>query len=205
MFGSQVGMQIAAHRGVARCERLDPRLGNALDLRLVAEVDDLVLQRLRFCGAGARSRSGARRFVVVVASTSSQSDREKIVSPHAPDHLLALALAGAIGFAGNEIAAQLRLPAGREMNSPALIADGYHARTDGVVSLGVMLTAALVALGAPIADPIIAIVITGVILRITCDPWLWRLVGSREILRGRCRRRTSRSCGAISKRGTDAT
>jgi cation diffusion facilitator family transporter len=97
---------------------------------------------------------------------------EKIISPHAPDHLLALALAGAIGFAGNEIAAQVRLRAGRGMNSPALITDGYHARTDGLVSLGVMSTAALVALGAPIADPIIAIVITGVILRITWESWL---------------------------------
>jgi cation diffusion facilitator family transporter len=97
---------------------------------------------------------------------------EKIVSPHAPQHLLALAIAGAVGFAGNEIAAQIRLGAGRRLSSPALVADGYHARTDGFVSLGVMLSAALVALGLPIADPIIAIVITGVILYITWQSWL---------------------------------
>jgi cation diffusion facilitator family transporter len=97
---------------------------------------------------------------------------EKIISPRAPDHLLALGLAGAIGFLGNEIAAQVRLRAGRRLDSPALVADGYHARTDGFVSLSVMLTAALVALGLPLADPIIAIVITGVILHITWQSWI---------------------------------
>ena len=96
---------------------------------------------------------------------------EKIISPQAPDHLLALALAGVVGFAGNEIAAQVRLGAGRRLDSAALVADGYHARTDGFVSLGVMLSAGLVAIGLPLADPIIAIVITGVILRITWQSW----------------------------------
>lgn len=96
---------------------------------------------------------------------------EKIISPDAPDNLAALAIAGAVGFVGNEIAAQVRLRAGRRLDSPALVADGYHARTDGFVSLGVMLSAALVALGVPLADPIIAIVITGVILRITWQSW----------------------------------
>ena len=97
---------------------------------------------------------------------------EKLVNPHAPDHLLALGLAGAIGFAGNELAAQVRLAAGRRLDSPALVADGYHARTDGFVSLGVMLSAALVALGLPLADPAIAIAITVIILRITWQSWL---------------------------------
>ena len=97
---------------------------------------------------------------------------EKVISPHAPDHLLALALAGAIGFLGNEVAAQVRLRAGRRLNSPALVADGYHARTDGFVSLSVMLSAGLVAAGLPLADPVIAIVITGVILHITWQSWL---------------------------------
>jgi cation diffusion facilitator family transporter len=96
---------------------------------------------------------------------------EKILDPEAPDHLLALGIAGAVGFAGNEVAAQVRLRAGRRLDSPALVADGYHARTDGFVSLGVMLSAILVALGVPIADPAIAIVITFVILRITAQSW----------------------------------
>ena len=97
---------------------------------------------------------------------------DRIISPSAPDHLLALALAGFAGFAGNELAAQVRLRAGRRMESPALIADGFHARTDGLVSLGVVLSAGLVALGLPIADPIIAVVITAVIIRITWEAWL---------------------------------
>jgi divalent metal cation (Fe/Co/Zn/Cd) transporter len=97
---------------------------------------------------------------------------EKVVSPHAPEHLLALGLAGAIGFAGNELAAQVRLGAGRRLDSRALVVDGYHARTDGFVSLGVMLSAALVALGLPLADPLIAIAITAIILRITWQSWL---------------------------------
>lgn len=96
---------------------------------------------------------------------------EKIISPDAPTHLLALGIAGAIGFLGNEVAAQVRLRTGRRLESAALVADGYHARTDGFVSLGVMLSAALVALGIPIADPVIAIVITGIILRITWQSW----------------------------------
>ena len=97
---------------------------------------------------------------------------EKLVNPHAPRHLLALGIAGAVGFAGNEVAAQVRLRAGRRLESPALVADGYHARTDGFVSLGVVLTAVLVAVGLPLADPVIAIVITAVILRITWQSWL---------------------------------
>jgi divalent metal cation (Fe/Co/Zn/Cd) transporter len=52
---------------------------------------------------------------------------EKIINPHAPTHLLALGTAGAIGFAGNEIAAQIRLGAGRRLDSPALVADGAPA------------------------------------------------------------------------------
>jgi cation diffusion facilitator family transporter len=97
---------------------------------------------------------------------------EKIIDPDAPEHLLALGIAGAVGFVGNEIAAQIRLGAGRRLESPALVADGYHARSDGFVSLGVMASAALVAAGLPLADPVIAIVITAIILRITWQSWL---------------------------------
>jgi divalent metal cation (Fe/Co/Zn/Cd) transporter len=78
---------------------------------------------------------------------------------------------GAGGFAGNELAAQVRLRAGRRLSSPALIADGNHARVDGFVSLGVVASAVEVALGAPIADPIIGLLITVVILKVTWDSW----------------------------------
>jgi divalent metal cation (Fe/Co/Zn/Cd) transporter len=61
--------------------------------------------------------------------------------------------------------------AGHRLNSPALVADGYHARTDGFVSLGVVASAGLVALGVEIADPLIGLAITLVILRITWQSW----------------------------------
>jgi divalent metal cation (Fe/Co/Zn/Cd) transporter len=81
------------------------------------------------------------------------------------------AAAGLIGFIGNEIAAQVRLRAGHKLHSPALVADGHHARDDGFVSVGVIASATVVAAGVPIADPIIGLVITLVILKITWDAW----------------------------------
>jgi len=95
----------------------------------------------------------------------------RLIDPQPLSHLWVLAAAGAIGFIGNEIAAYIRLRAGRRLNSPALVADGYHARTDGVVSLGVVLSAIAVAVGAEIADPLIGLAITLVILRITWHSW----------------------------------
>jgi len=92
---------------------------------------------------------------------------ERLVDPQPLAHLGALAAAGVIGFLGNEAAAWVRLRAGRRLNSPALVADGYHARTDGLVSLAVVLSAIVVAMGAEIADPIIGLIVTLVILRIT--------------------------------------
>ena len=59
----------------------------------------------------------------------------------------------------------------RRLSSPALIADGQHARIDGLVSLGVVASAAVVALGLQIADPLIGLGITLVILRITWHSW----------------------------------
>ena len=96
---------------------------------------------------------------------------ERFIHPRTLSHLWLLALAGVIGFIGNEIAAQVRLRAGRRLQSPALIADGQHARVDGFVSLGVIASAAVVAAGLKLADPIIGLVITAVILRITWESW----------------------------------
>lgn len=95
----------------------------------------------------------------------------RIVNPEAPEHLLTLALAGVIGFLGNLLAAFIRTRAGRRLNSPALVADGNHARADAYVSLGVVLSAVVVALGFDLGDPLIALVITAVILRITWQSW----------------------------------
>lgn len=95
----------------------------------------------------------------------------RIVDPVAPTHLLALGLAGVAGVLGNGLAARVRLAGGQRLESPALTADGNHARSDALVSSGVILSAAAVALGAPLADPIIGLVITALILRITWESW----------------------------------
>jgi cation diffusion facilitator family transporter len=95
----------------------------------------------------------------------------RLIHPSTPTHLVALALAGAIGYAGNFIAGRIRLGAGRRLDSAALIADGHHARADAYVSLAVIASAIVVALGAPRADPIIGLAITLVILRITWHSW----------------------------------
>lgn len=95
----------------------------------------------------------------------------RLIDPQPLSHLAALAVAGAVGFVGNEIAALVRLRAGKRLQSPALIADGYHARTDGFVSLGVIGSAVIVALGFDLGDPLIGLVITLIILRITWQSW----------------------------------
>jgi cation diffusion facilitator family transporter len=125
-----------------------------------------------------RSKTGERRagyFVVaaifVSAVVAAVESVDRLVHPRAIEHLGILALAGAIGFAGNEIAARVRLRAGTRLDSPALIADGNHARVDGLVSLAVVASAAVVALGLDLADPLIGLGITLVILRITWQSW----------------------------------
>lgn len=84
----------------------------------------------------------------------------RLVHPHPVVQLGWLAAAGFIGFLGNEIVALFRIRVGRQMNSAALIADGYHARTDGLTSLAVVLGAFGVWMGFPLADPIIGLLIT---------------------------------------------
>ena len=96
---------------------------------------------------------------------------QRLVHPEHLHHLWALAAAGVVGFAGNEIAARIRLGAGDALASPALVADGNHARIDGFVSLGVVASAAVVALGFRLGDPLIGLVITVAILRITWTSW----------------------------------
>jgi cation diffusion facilitator family transporter len=96
---------------------------------------------------------------------------DRLIHPNAPDHLVALAAAGVIGYLGNWIAARIRTRAGRRLSSPALIADGAHARADAYVSLGVIGSAIVVALGASVGDPLIGLAITLVILRITWQSW----------------------------------
>ncbi|HXV04484.1 MAG TPA: cation diffusion facilitator family transporter [Solirubrobacterales bacterium] len=95
----------------------------------------------------------------------------RLIHPQEPSHLVTLAVAGLIGFAGNWLAAGIRTRAGNRLGSPALIADGNHARADSYVSLAVIASAAAVAVGLAVADPLIGLAITGVILKITWDSW----------------------------------
>jgi cation diffusion facilitator family transporter len=96
---------------------------------------------------------------------------DRLIDPREIEHVGALAAAGALGFAGNWIAAFVRTRAGRRIGSPALIADGDHARADAYVSLAVIASAAAVTIGADLADPLIGLAITLVILRITWQSW----------------------------------
>ena len=95
----------------------------------------------------------------------------RLLEPREPEYLGALAVAGLIGFAGNLLAASIRTRAGRRLASAALVADGDHARADAYVSLAVIASAGVVALGIGVADPLIGLAISAVILRITWRSW----------------------------------
>ena len=122
-----------------------------------------------------RAERWAGLFVVaaifVSACVAGYEAVDRLISPQGVDHLGALAGAGAVGFAGNWAAAGIRSRAGHRLDSPALIADGAHARADAYVSLAVVASAASVAVGLPVADPLIGLGITLVILRITWQSW----------------------------------
>ena len=129
-----------------------------------------------------RLERGAGLVVVLVIFVSAlvalYQTVQRLIDPRELTHLSALAAAGVVGVLGNEAAARVRLRAGRRLGSPALIADGNHARVDALVSLGVVISAALVAVGAKVADPVVGGVMTLVILKITWDSW--RVVTARH-------------------------
>ncbi len=114
---------------------------------------------------------GVVAAILISALVALYETIQRLVHPQHLSHLWVLAAAGVVGFIGNEIAARVRLRGGKRLDSPALIADGNHARIDAFVSLGVVASAAVVALGATIADPLIGLAITAVILKITWDSW----------------------------------
>ena len=93
----------------------------------------------------------------------------RLFDPQEVQLLWAVALAGVIGFVGNEAVAIFRIRVGRQIGSAALVADGYHARTDGLTSLAVVAGAIGVALGWPAADPVVGLLISAVILKIVWD------------------------------------
>jgi cation diffusion facilitator family transporter len=109
--------------------------------------------------------------IFVSACVAGYEAIDRLIDPRDVEHVAALAAAGALGFAGNWIAALVRTRAGRRLDSPALIADGAHARADAYVSLAVIAGAAAVAVGLEVADPLIGLAISVVILRITWQSW----------------------------------
>ena len=90
----------------------------------------------------------------------------RLIHPVQIEHVGWVAAAGLVGFIGNELVALYRIRVGRRIGSAALVADGLHARTDGFTSLAVLLSAGGVALGFPLADPIVGVLITVAILAV---------------------------------------
>lgn len=97
----------------------------------------------------------------VLAAYESMS---RLVNPQPISNIPIVIVAGLVGFAGNELVALYRIRVGRSIGSAALVADGYHARTDGLTSLAVVAGALGVAAGYPLADPLVGLLITAVIL-----------------------------------------
>jgi cation diffusion facilitator family transporter len=109
-------------------------------------------------------------IVVIIAASCVLAGVEaisRLAHPHRLTSLLAVALAALAGFAGNEIVAHYRISVGRRIGSAALVADGQHARTDGLTSLAVLLGAGGAALGWQWADPVVGLLIAVAILAVT--------------------------------------
>jgi cation diffusion facilitator family transporter len=94
---------------------------------------------------------------------------DRLLHPREVTNLWAVAAAAIVGFLGNEGVAVFRVRVGKEIGSAALVADGYHARADGLTSLAVLVGAVGVALGFPLADPLVGLAITVAILKIVWD------------------------------------
>lgn len=102
---------------------------------------------------------------VIVFSQSIQ----RLINPQPLSNLGWVTAAALLGFFGNEIVAVLQIRVGRKIGSAAMVADGLHARTDGLTSLAVLLAAAGSWLGYPILDPIIGLLIGAAIVYITWE------------------------------------
>jgi cation diffusion facilitator family transporter len=108
-------------------------------------------------------------IVLVILFSAVVAGRESVVRflhPKSVEYLWAIVVASVVGCIGNEAVAQFRIKIGKEIGSAALVADGHHARVDGLTSLAVLLGAVGVWLGYPLADPAVGLLITLAILRI---------------------------------------
>ena len=108
-------------------------------------------------------------MILISALTAGYVSIDRLFHPQSVTFLWAVAVAALVGFLGNEAVAQLRIRVGKEIGSAALVADGMHARTDGITSLAVLIGAVGVYLGFPLADPIIGLIITLMIFWIVWD------------------------------------
>jgi cation diffusion facilitator family transporter len=103
-------------------------------------------------------------IILFSAAVAGYQAIERLINPQPVGFLGALAAAAIVGFIGNEAVAIFRIRVGRQIGSAALVADGYHARTDGWTSLAVLVGAVGVWLGYPLADPIVGLLIAAAIL-----------------------------------------
>lgn len=108
-------------------------------------------------------------IILLSAAEAGWESVHRLLDPQPVSHVWVVALAGLVGFAGNELVALYRIKVGKEIGSAALVADGYHARADGFTSLAVVAGAAGVGFGFPLADPIIGLLITAFILKIVWE------------------------------------
>jgi cation diffusion facilitator family transporter len=126
---------------------------------------------LRSATAERRAGLAVVLAIFVSACVAGYAAVDRLIDPVEIEAVGVLAAAGMLGFVGNWLAADIRSRAGRRLDSPALLADGAHARADAYVSLAVVASAGASAGGLQFADPLIGLGITAVILRITWDSW----------------------------------
>lgn len=120
-----------------------------------------------------RAEDLAGIFVILVMALSAAGAAfesiRRLIEPQVIENVGWVLVAGVVGFLGNEAVAIYRIRIGTEIGSAALVADGHHARTDGLTSLGVVLGAIGVMLGFPLADPLVGLLITLAILVVLKD------------------------------------
>jgi len=105
-------------------------------------------------------------IILLSSAAAAYAAVQRLLHPHPVTHLLAVAIAAALGAVGNELVAGYRIRTGRRIGSAALVADGLHARTDGFTSLAVLAGAGGVAIGWRWADPVVGLLITVAILAV---------------------------------------
>jgi cation diffusion facilitator family transporter len=115
--------------------------------------------------------AGVIIVVLILASAvvTGYTSIQRLVHPQSVQYLWAVAVAATVGFLGNEAVAMFRIKVGKEIGSAALVADGYHARVDGLTSLAVLLGAVGVWFGYPAADPLVGLLITAAIVKIVWE------------------------------------